>query len=223
MAAFENALRLGYRYIETDAVTTSDGVVLAFHDPELDRLTDARGRVGDLTWQKVKSALVAGKEPIPRLDEMLGDWPEVRFNIDPKQDAAVAPLADAIRRTGAIDRVCIGSFVGARIARLRKLLGPRLCVSMGPLDVARLRLSSYRLPLGSRRLPCVQVPVRHKGIPVVDRSFVRAAHARGTQVHVWTVDAPAEMHRLLDLGVDGLMTDRPTLLKQVLEERGQWG
>lgn len=220
--AFENARQLGFRYLETDAVATRDGTLLAFHDTELERLTDGHGRVREHTYEQLRSVRVAGREPIPRLDELLGDWPEMYFNIEPKDDAAIEPLALAIQHTNALDRVCIGSFANTRTQRMRKLLGPGLCTSPGPLGVARLRLASFGPPLGRAPAPCLQVPVAHRGIRIVDSRFLRAAHSRDARVHVWTVDDEAEMHRLLDLGVDGLMSDRPTRLKAVLEARGQW-
>ena len=221
MAAFERAVGLGYRYLETDARVTADGVLLAFHDATLDRLTDRTGSVSDLPWSTVRKATVAG-EPIPRLEDVLAAWPDVRFNIDPKQDSAVAPLAEAIRRTGTANRIGIASFSGLRIRRLRRRLGSDLCASLGPFGILRLRLASLRLPTGALHAACTQVPVSMRGIRIVDRRFVDAAHERGLQVHVWTCDDAGEMSELLDLGVDGLMTDRPTLLKEVLVARGEW-
>ncbi|MFM2105754.1 MAG: hypothetical protein RL338_786 [Chloroflexota bacterium] len=227
LAAFEAAVRLGYRYVETDVHATRDGVLLAFHDPRLDRVTDRRGAIADLPWTEVSRARVAGREPIPTLEELLGAWPDLRVNIDPKADPAVEPLVEAIRRTGALDRVCVGSFSGARVARVRGALGPRLCTSLGPAGVRALRLHAW----GSRRAraavlregaACVQVPVRVGPLPIVDRSFVSAAGSLGLPVHAWTVDEPAEMARLLDLGVGGVMTDRPALLRDLLVERGAW-
>lgn len=222
MVAFEGAARLGYRYIETDVHCTRDGVLVAFHDDVLDRVTDGKGRIADLDYATVKAARVDGREPIPLMEELLGALPDMKINIDPKLDNAVEPLVDVIKRTGSIDRVCIGSFSGARLTRIRKMLGPALCTSMGPLDVTRLRAASYGLPVGGFAVGCAQVPVTSHGLTVVDRRFVRAAHRRELQVHVWTIDDPDEMNRLLDLGVDGLMTDRPAVLKQVLQDRGLW-
>jgi len=161
-------------------------------------------------------------EPIPLLEDLLGAWPEVRVNIDPKEDSAVEPLAEVIRRTDAVHRVCAGAFSDRRLARLRRLLGHRLCTSLGPAGVARLRLASIGAPVGTLPAPCAQVPVRARGLSVIDRRFLSAAHRRGMQVHVWTIDDEPEMERLLDLGVDGIMTDRPAVLKKVLERRGVW-
>lgn len=222
MPAFEGAVRLGYRYLETDVHLTADGVLVAFHDDRLDRVTDRQGRIGELPWAEVARARVDGREPIVLLEDLLGALPEARVNIDPKHDAAVPALAEAIRRTGALDRVCVGAFSDRRLGRLRALLGPGLCTSLGPAGVARLRAGAAGLPTGRLPSPCAQVPAAAGRVTVVDERFVAAAHRRGIQVHVWTVDEPAEMERLLDLGVDGLMTDRPEVLKGVLERRGQW-
>lgn len=222
-AAFEAAVALGYRYLETDAHATADGVLAAFHDDTLDRLSDRRGRISALPWAEVTQARIGDGHAVPKLEDLLGAWPDIRINIDPKSDAAAALLPDLLRRTGAIDRVCVGSFSDARTARVRAAVGPRLCTSTGPRATARLRFTSWGAPVGSRYAEgCAQVPIRWHGLPVVDRRFVATAHRLGLQVHVWTVDDPGEMCRLLDLGVDGLITDRPSVLKRVLEERGAW-
>lgn len=224
MAAFAHAVALGYRYVETDVRVTRDGILIAFHPPALDGVTDARGRVGELTWAEVSRARVQGREPIARFEDLLGAWPDLRINVEPKCDEAVEPLAAAIRRTGAIDRVCVGSFSGARIRRIQALLGRRLCTSLGPAGVARLRLMSLGLRRGGEGFVegAAQVAVRHYGVRVVDRAFVRAAERHGLHVHVWTVDEPGEMIRLLDLGVDGIMSGRPSVLKEALTRRGAW-
>ena len=132
------------------------------------------------------------------------------------------PLVNLIRDHGALHRVCLGAFSDRRLARCRSLLGPTVCTSAGPLAVARLRLASLGFPTGRPAALCLQVPVRQSGIPIVDRRLLRMAHDRGLQVHVWTIDDPGEMVRLLDLGVDGIMTDHPGVLRQVLIERGDW-
>jgi glycerophosphoryl diester phosphodiesterase len=221
MPAFARAIELGYRYVETDVHVTADGVLVAFHDASLDRVTDRRGLIREQTWSEVSRARVAGREPIPRLDELLGAWPDVRVNIDPKHDSAVAPLGGALPRLGALDRVCVTAFSDARLRRLRALVGPGLCTGMGPRAVARLRAAGYGLP--SRPAgDCVQVPVRAGRLTIVDRRFVDTAHRLDLPVHVWTIDDAPTMERLLDIGVDGIMTDRPTVLKDVLERRGGW-
>jgi glycerophosphoryl diester phosphodiesterase len=222
MPAFAGAVALGYRYVETDVHVTSDGVVLAFHDDRLDRVTDRTGAIAELRYAEVARARVDGVEPIPLLEELLGTWPELRVNIDPKHDEVVEPLATVLRRTGATERVCVGAFSDRRLARLRAMLGPGLCTSLGPAAVARLRAASLGLGRVEPDGCCVQVPPRAKGLPLVDRRFVAAAHEAGLDVHVWTIDEAVEMRALLDLGVDGIMTDRPSVLREVLVARGEW-
>jgi len=222
LAAFAHAVSLGYRYLETDVHLTADGVILAFHDDSLDRVTDRSGVISECTAAEVAQARISGVEHIPTLDELFDTFPDTCINIDPKDDRVVGPLVETIQRHEALSRICIGSFSGRRLTQCRRLLGPGLCTSAGPLDTARFRLASLGLAPTPTGINCLQVPVRQSGIPVVDRRFVNHAHERGLQVHVWTIDEPNDMHRLLDLGVDGLMTDRPSTLRSVLVERNQW-
>ncbi|MEU3348487.1 glycerophosphodiester phosphodiesterase [Streptomyces sp. NPDC006700] len=223
LAQFRRAAGLGYRYMETDVHATADGRLVAFHDATLDRVTDGAGRIADLPWDDVCRARVAGREPVPLFAELLEAFPEVRWNVDVKAEPALRPLLDLIERTNAWDRVCVGSFSEARVVRARRLAGPRLATSYGTRGVLALRLRSWGLPTVPRRSAvAAQVPVSQYGVPVVDRRFVRTAHARGLHVHVWTINEPAEMHRLLDLGVDGIMTDHIETLRKVMEERGVW-
>ena len=222
MPAFEHAVKLGYHYVETDVHVTSDGVLLAFHDDVLDRVTDRTGRIDQLPWATVQEAKVDGREPIPLLEDLLGTWPDLRVNIDPKHDGAVDALVEVLRRCDAVDRVCIGAFSDRRLARVRSLLGPRVCTSLGPRSIARLRAATFGVPAGRLPSPCAQVPTNAGRVTLVDSRFVRGAHARGVEIHVWTIDDRDEMVRLLDLGVGGVMTDRPAVLREVLEARGEW-
>lgn len=222
-AAFRRASVAGYRYFETDVHTTADGALVAFHDSTLDRVTDATGRIRDLPWDAVREARVAGKEPLPLFEELLEEFPEARWNVDLKAESSLVPLIELIRRTGAWDRICVGSFTEGRVARAQRLAGPRLATSYGVKGVLGLRLRSLGIPAALRAgAVAAQVPESQGGIPVVDRRFVRAAHARGLQVHVWTVNDPERMRALLDLGVDGIMTDHLETLRTVLTERGVW-
>ncbi|MFF3910441.1 glycerophosphodiester phosphodiesterase [Streptomyces sp. NPDC001848] len=223
MAQFRRAVAAGYRYIETDVHATADGKLVALHDATLDRVTDGAGRIADLPWEDVRHARVAGKEPIPLFEEVLEELPGVRWNVDVKAEPALLPLLDLIERTDTWDRICVGSFSEARVVRAQRLAGPRLATSYGTRGVLGLRLRSWGIPAVVRRSAvAAQVPEFHSGVPVVDHRFVRTAHALGLQVHVWTVNEPDRMHRLLDLGVDGIMTDHIDTLRKVLEERGTW-
>lgn len=223
MAAFADAVDRGYRYLETDVHLTADGVVVAFHDDHLDRVSDMTGAISDLTWDEVRRARVgAAGDPVPRLDEILTTWPDVKVNIDPKHDNVVDALARVLEAEGAIDRVCCGSFSDKRLARLRTLVGPALCTSLGPRGTGKLAAAAMGAPVRSLAAPCAQVPMEVKGRRLVTPRFVDTAHRLGLQVHVWTIDDPAVMADLLDIGVDGVMTDDADALKQVLQDRGAW-
>jgi glycerophosphoryl diester phosphodiesterase len=217
-AAFDHVVDLGFRCIETDVRASADGHAVVIHDATLDRTTDATGAIAALGLADVRRAVLAdGTSPITLL-EALRRWPSVRFNVDVKADDAVEPFLRAVDGAGAWNRVCAAAFSTARLRRLRSLGGSRLATSMGPAEVARLVFGAPQ-----RSPACAaQVPRSQAGVPLVTGGFVRRAHARGLQVHVWTVDDPHEMRGLLDLGVDGIVTDRPTVLREVLESRGAW-
>ena len=225
MPAFQACVDQGYRYLETDVQVTADGVLAVFHDPTLERVTDRRGRLDQLPWSEVATARIGGREPILRLEDLLGAWPDVRFNLDIKAAGVLAPLVRTVRRLKITDRICLASFSDARLAAARRLFGPSVCTSLGPRGVAALRLSSYSpRAAGLVRIQagCAQVPLQLGGRALVDERFLAAAHARDLQVHVWTVDTPADCTTMLDLGVDGVMTDRPAMLRALLQQRGQW-
>lgn len=237
MPAFAAAIALGYRYLETDVHLTRDGALVAFHDDVLDRVTDRPGRIAELDLATINRADAgahfttdggathpfrgAGVN-VPTLEQLLTEWPQVRVNIDPKADAAVAPLVRVIGGLKAWDRVCIGAYSESRLTRIRQLSENRACTSMGPRSIVLARIASLAGWMPTGGADCIQVPVSSHGVRVVDRRFLASAHRRNLQVHVWTVSDEGEMDRLLDLGVDGLMTDAPRLLRAVLERRGQW-
>jgi glycerophosphoryl diester phosphodiesterase len=219
--AFEHAVSLGYAYLETDAHATADGTVVAFHDKTLDRVTDATGAIAALTASQVAAARIGGSEPIPLLADLLMAWPGHRFNIDVKDEPVIGPLVEVLQKTSAWDRVCITSFSGRRLDATRRLLPRPVCMAAPPAAVGAITAGTPAAVLAKRfsrlSIRCAQVPVR-----VATRQFIRRAHATGLQVHVWTVNEPDVMARLLDLGADGIMTDRTEQLRDVLVARGQW-
>jgi len=232
--AFEHAVKLGYAYLETDARATSDGKLMAFHDRNLERLTDGEGPINLKPYREVAALRVASSEPIPLIEDLLGAWPDVRFNIDLKDEAGIPLLPGVLRRTGAWDRVCVTSFSGARLRIARRLLDRPVCMTTSPTAIAAVRCSigaawtrgrtqgSPPTQLLARRLSraearCAQVPGR-----VATKSFIRRAHTLGLDVHVWTINDRAGMTRFLDLGADGIMTDDIEALREVLIERRQW-
>ncbi len=227
MAAFRSAVELGFGYVETDVHATSDGVAVVFHDSSLDRVTDTTGVIGRMRWAQVRRARIGGTEPVATLAELLHTWPQLRVNIDLKSAAAIAPTVEVIERESAHDRICLTSFSDRRrLTALRGLSRP-VATSGGTRVVRRFVLGTLLGAHAAARralsgVDAIQVPERAGPVRVVSRRTIDAAHAAGAQVHVWTVNEPADMHRLLDLGVDGLVTDRADLLREVLRERGAW-
>lgn len=224
LPAFRRAAAEGYHHIETDVHATSDGVLVVHHDETLDRTTDRGGAVGSLRWSEVRGAKIGGTEPVSRLEDVLEELPDAHFNVDIKSDAAVEPFLRTIRRCDAFDRVAAASFSARRLARVRKLGGPRLVLAMDPVSAGVVWATSRApIPLDFlARGVMAQVPLRHGRVSVVSPAFVRRAHRMGAEVHVWTVDDAATMRRLLDIGVDGIISDRPDVLRTVLLERGAW-
>lgn len=218
--AIDAAVSLGYRYVETDIQATRDGVPVLFHDETTDRLLDAPGRIVDFDWAELKDRPLVGGGRIARLDAVLSDHPTLRLNLDAKTDAAVQPLGDAV--VGALDRICAASFEPKRTRALRDRFGARLCWSPAMGGVARVFARAWGLPSRLPEAPCLQVPVSWRGVPIVTRRFLDAAHDARADVHVWTINDPARMHALLDLGVDGLMTDDARALRGVMTSRGIW-
>jgi glycerophosphoryl diester phosphodiesterase len=223
-AAFQNAVDLGYVYLETDVHTSRDGVVYAFHDVELTRMTGTVSAFRDLDADGIDAIRVGGREPIPRLAELLEAFPDARFNIDVKADDAVDPTLDVLRSADALDRACLASFSDARLMRLRSA-AQSVPTAFSPGELGRLRYGPTRRiqATGVRRGgACVQVPFRRRGLTVVTPGFVRRAHALSLPVHVWTIDDPNVMRYLLNIGVDGLISDRVDVLRDVLRQRGEW-
>lgn len=224
--AFGEAVALGYRYLETDVHLTSDGVLVAFHDDALDRVTDAVGRIADLPYEVVAQARIGGQDPIPLLAELLEAFPAARFNIDAKSSAAVDVLARTIADHDAYERVCVSSFGIRRLHRLRRLLGPRTASAASSAGIALNRFGPWLTTALDSPAPVLQMPIDRRvfgrDLQILTDRLVSTVHRHGKQVHIWTVDDEATIERLLDVGVDGIFTDRPDTLKTVLQRHGRW-
>ncbi|HTJ34258.1 MAG TPA: glycerophosphodiester phosphodiesterase family protein [Dactylosporangium sp.] len=223
-AAFARAVGLGYRYIETDTHATADGVAVVFHDDTLRRLLGRPGRMIDLRWTDLRTERVGGAAVVPRLDEVLDAYPDIRFNIDTKTEHAVAPTVEVVERLKAHERVLLASFSSARLRRMRRLAGSAVATSMGMREVAGM-WAAYQV--GRRYTPAetvvaIQIPPRYGRIPLATAKFIDYAHRCGLQVHLWTIDDPVEIGHFLDLGVDGIMTDHIEVLRDVYIQRGIW-
>lgn len=225
MHAFRHAVALGYRYLETDVHLTLDGHLMACHDEDLVRVAGTEGLIADLVLEEVARARIGGEHPVPELPQLLEEFPDCFLNIDLKSPGTGQAVADLIAATGWHDRICVGSFSLRRTAEFRRLTSGKVATAAAPSEVAAfmsLPVPQLRRLVQRRGIGVLQVPPRRGLVPVVSPGLVRRSHAAGAHVHVWTVDEPAEMHALLDLGVDGLITDRTDVLKDVLEARGEW-
>jgi glycerophosphoryl diester phosphodiesterase len=224
--AFGQAVDLGYRYLETDVHATADGVLVAFHDSVLDRVTDRAGAIASLPYAEVARARIAGRDPIPLLSELLTAFPDARFNIDAKSDGAVALMADTIAEHDAYHRVCVSSFSVARLHRLRRRIGPRVASAASSAGIAVNRFAPWLTWALNSPAPVLQLPIsypfRGRRLQVLTPNLVRAVHRAGKRVQIWTVDDSETMTRLLELGVDGMFTDRIDILKDVLVRHGLW-
>ncbi|WP_068399054.1 glycerophosphodiester phosphodiesterase family protein [Kribbia dieselivorans] len=225
LAAFGRSLALGLRYIETDVKLTADGQLVCFHDDTLDRATDTTGRIGALTLAQLRSVRVAGLEPIPTLQAALDAFPEAMFMIDLKDHAAIAPMARLLQRRDYAERVCVaGAWDGwleqlaSQCPGLQTALGWRRLTTLIAASKLRAIVPSAVATHGR----FAHVPISLGQVPIFTGGLVRRAHRLGIRVIVWTVDDPDLMHRLLDAGVDGIITDRPDVLRSVLVARGAW-
>jgi glycerophosphoryl diester phosphodiesterase len=229
-AAAAHAAALGV-VMETDARLTADGEVVLFHDPDLSRTTGADGTVEELTWEQIGGLEVDGGGSPARLVDVLASHSHLRLNVDAKTDEVVEPLIGVLSDSGASARVCVASFSGDRLVRVREALP--VATSLSPWEIGRLRLASAvpgplrrslaaKVPGPDDGAVAVQVPELYRGLPLLTPRFIAVAHDRGLQVHAWTVNETEGMERLLDLGVDGIVTDRPTALIEVLAARGPW-
>ncbi|GAA4662574.1 glycerophosphodiester phosphodiesterase [Arthrobacter cryoconiti] len=225
--AFKAAQELGYTYLETDINTTVDGVTIVFHDATLERTTGQSGLIAQLPFDVVKKALIGGQERIATLPELFAAMPSARFNIDVKDDGSVAALAQLIEERSLHERVCVASFSDKRRKDVLARLSKPVASSPGQSLLAAYFLLGSWLPARwveamMEGVDVLQIPLRFKGLKLVSRRSLERAHRLGLKVHVWTVNEPALVHRLFDLGVDGIMTDRADLLADVMRERGYW-
>jgi len=227
LRAFEDALRAGADMLETDTRATRDGLALAVHDEDLQRLTGDPRRIDELSAHDAGSVRLAGGEPLAMLEDVLGTFRDVPVNIDIKASSAIGPAVAAISRTRSADRVCVAGFDGTvvrrTIATLHAATGVTAVRSPSRGVIGRflaLRAVEAPQPVITRLLApygALQVPESHRGVPIVTAANVAAAHRAGCEVHVWTVDEPRTMRDLLVKGVDGIITNRVDLLSELLD------
>lgn len=223
LPAFIHALAAGATHLETDVQVSADGVAVISHDPDLRRVAGREGRIDQLTMAELRRVDLGDGTGFVSLEEALDVLPDALFNIDVKAPGAAGPLVAAIRRKRASDRVLITSFsAGNRVAVIADLVG---VATSGSVPQVLLGAGGGRLGLrplvrlAARNIDALQLPERYRNIRLVTRRSVLALHRAGIEVHVWTVNEPEAMRRLLDLGVDGIITDRCDVAREVVDSR----
>ena len=217
LEAFQYALDIGCEYIETDVQLSKDGIPYIFHDDDLVRIMEVDKKFSDLESSEIKALKIFEHYSIPTLQECLQKFPNMKFNIDLKTDAVKHAALHIIKEENAMHRICIASFSDERIAYARKY-APELCFSMGPREILNLKLKTWGLSSKISHGNCVQVPIYQYGLKIVTKRFVKKIHALGLKIHVWTINDASTMQRLIDIGVDGIITDKPKLLKGLLSQ-----
>jgi len=214
--SFGYSISLGCKFIETDVQVSSDGIPYIFHDNDLNRISNISSNFDSLSSSEIDKLLIFENHKIPRLEDVLNNFPDTSFQIDFKSDEVVAPALEVITKTKSNDRVCIASFNSKRLEKIRNQ-HPYLCISMGPNEVFKTLLSSFGLYRNSIPGDCIQVPIRYYGIRIVTKRFVNFLKSRGLKVMVWTINDVETFKYLIDLKVDGIITDKPKLLYETLK------
>ena len=221
LEAFENSINLGYQYIETDVQHTKDNKLVIFHDDDLNRICNLDLKISNINFKELQEIKIFNKHNIPLLNEALNTWPDVYFNIDPKSEQSAYLLLDELKKQKDLNRFCVGSFSSKNLNIMRNELKNRLCTSMSQDEVISFLLNRF-IPLFYNNAPCIQIPMYFYGLKIVTKNLVEHVHNVGKKIHVWTVNDEGEMKALIDYGVDGIMTDRPKKLKELLQERLLW-
>lgn len=222
LQAFHHAASLGYRYMETDMQVSADGEIYLFHDDRLERVSNGKGVFSDFKASEIDRLRLHNDEPIPRLADALAELPDAIFNIDIKRANGTKPLADFLSTHPQAERVIAASFHKDRLALLKQLAQKPVQVTAVQSDVIKLKFMGWGLPLSRPNVIAAQVPLSHYGLPIITPSFVRICKKLDIKLHVWTIDDADVMRQLIDKGVDGIMTDRPSLLRAVAIEKGCW-
>ena len=210
--AFQSAVSLGYQYLETDLRETSDGKIITFHDPNLKRITGANITISETKFSDIRMRRLPSRETIPTIDELLEEFPDSFFNMDLKVNQIEEKVLKKINSHNALERVCLGSFNSKTIKKINSL-EPKILTSMGISQVIK-----YKFFQKKNLSKLIQIPTHWNGIKVITKKFIDRLHNDGLKVHVWTVNKETEMQSLIDLGVDGIMTDNASGLIEVMKQ-----
>ena len=218
--AFKYSSDLGFVFIETDVQATKDGHVVIFHDATLRRMAGVNKSIKELTLKEINEIDLLDGGKIPLLSEALETFPNLRFNIDIKTEDALEETIQIIKKMNFLDKTCLASFSSSRLKRIKHLAGPEACISSGQMDIFKMMCQSVGIGLKPTKSQCAQIPLKQWGVPVLTKKFIEIAKMQNKFVHVWTIDDKNQMFELIEFGVDGLMTDKPSVLKEAMIEKG---
>ena len=218
LESFKYAHEIGCDYIETDVQITSDGIPYIFHDEDLSRIVGEKKNFNELSSQEVDDLIIFSDQKIPTLRSVLESLPTTLFQIDVKTDDVALPALKVIEECNALNRVCIASFSSQRLEVVRNLY-PNICISMGPKEIIKTLLASFGLYNKSIHGQCLQVPIYQYGIKIVTQRFINYVQKKGLKIIVWTINDLKTMDKLISMGVDGIITDKPLELKQLLAKK----
>lgn len=218
--AFKYSSDLGFVFIETDVQATKDGHVVIFHDATLKRMAGVKKSIKELTLKEINEIDLLDGGKIPLLSEALETFPDLRFNIDIKTEDALEETIRIIKKMNFLNKTCLASFSSSRLKRIKHLAGPEACISSGQMDIFKMMCQSVGIGLKATMSQCAQIPLKQWGVPVLTKKFIEIAKKQNKLVHIWTIDDKDQMFELIEFGVDGLMTDKPSVLKEAMVEKG---
>ncbi len=212
--AFNSVIQMGYQFIETDLRMTLDKEVIAFHDPDLKRLFNLDLQVKDLTFNEINNLFREKNCRLLTLEEAFKEFPSINFNLDLKVKEVINESIDIVSDLNAFDKVCFASF---RDSHTEKVLqhNQNANVSMGMKGVALFKFFKFH----NKKIKIIQIPLKWNGIKVLTRNLIERAHKSNLLVHVWTINDRKTINNLIDLGVNGIVTDEPELLIEITKER----
>ena len=220
--AFSSAVSIGYKYLETDVHPNADNKLMAFHDSSVDRVTNYKGKICNFTSSELKKIKVKGKFQIPFLEDLIESFSKSFFSIDMKSDQSVKPLIKLIKSMNAVDRVCFASFSQDRLDYVRDEFDNKCITSMGPREIIKTKISSI-INFKHKIIPKISsLPISRYRIKLLNKRHINFLKSLNIKVIAWTINDVEAINKLIDLGVDGIMTDNISVLKKILIKKNIW-
>ena len=220
--AFSSAVGIGYKYLETDVHPNADNKLMAFHDSSVDRVTNYKGKICNFTSSELKKIKVKEKFQIPFLEDLIESFSKSFFSIDMKSDQSVKPLIKLIKSMNAVDRVCFASFSQDRLDYVRDEFDNKCITSMGPREIIKTKISSI-INFKHKIIPKISsLPISRYRIKLLNKRHINFLKSLNIRVIAWTINDVEAINKLIDLGVDGIMTDNISVLKKILIKKNIW-